>query len=51
MAQVGVITGVRAVEPGARTLQVLNGPSVTDSKLILRRALGKALLRNVAVSY
>lgn len=51
MAQVGVITGVRAVEPGARTLQVLDGPSVTNSKLILRRALGKALLRNVAVSY
>ena len=51
MAQVGVITGVRAVEPGTRTLQVLDGPSVTNSKLILRRALGKALLRNVAVFY
>jgi prepilin-type N-terminal cleavage/methylation domain-containing protein len=51
MAQVGVITGTRAVEPGARTLQVLDGPTVTNPSLILRRAVGKALLRNVAVFY
>ena len=51
MAQVGVITGTRAVEPGARTLQVLDGPTVNNPSLILRRAVGKALLRNVAVFY
>jgi prepilin-type N-terminal cleavage/methylation domain-containing protein len=51
MAEVGVITGTRAVEPGARTLQVLDGPTVNNPSLILRRAVGKALLRNVAVFY
>ncbi len=51
MASVGVITGVKAVEPGARTLQVLDGPSISNPSLILRRAQGRALLRNVAVFY
>ncbi len=51
MAAVGVITGVKAVEPGTRTMQVLDGPAITSSNRILRRASGRALLRNVAVFY
>jgi prepilin-type N-terminal cleavage/methylation domain-containing protein len=51
MAEVGIITGVRAVEPGTRTLQVLDGAPVTSSSLMLRRAVGRALLRNVAVFF
>lgn len=51
MAEVGVVTGVRAVEPGTRTLQVLDGAPVTADDLMLRRAVGRALLRNVAVFF
>lgn len=51
MGGVGVVVGVKAVEPGRKSAQVLNGPTVTKSSAVLRRAVGKAMLRNVAVFY
>ena len=51
MAKVGVVVATKAVDGGVRTVSVLNGPSVTRSDAILRRALGEALLRNIAVFY
>jgi prepilin-type N-terminal cleavage/methylation domain-containing protein len=51
MGGVGVVVGVKAVDPGRKSAQVLNGPTVTRSSAVLRRAVGKAMLRNVAVFY
>lgn len=51
MAEVGVVTAVGAVEPGSRTFQVLDGPVITSDRLMMRRASGRALLRNVAVFF
>ena len=51
MGNVGVIVGVKAVDPGQKTLSVLNGPAFTRSNHVMRKAVGKAMLRNIAVFY
>lgn len=51
MGGVGVIVGVKAVEPGAKTMSVLNGPTFTRNTYVMRKAQGKAMLRNIAVFY
>ncbi len=51
MAGIGVVVGVKAVEPGQKTMSVLNGPAITRSSHLMRKAVGKAMLRNIAVFY
>ena len=51
MGSVGVIVGVKAVEPGAKTMSVLNGQTFTRNTYVMRKAQGKAMLRNIAVFY
>jgi prepilin-type N-terminal cleavage/methylation domain-containing protein len=51
MAEVGVVSAVAAVDPGPRTLQVLDGAPFSSDRLMLRRAKGRTMLRNIATFF
>ena len=51
MGTVGVTIGVKAVDPGVRTVKILNGAALTRSHHVIRAATGRAMLRNIAVFY
>lgn len=51
MAEVGVVNAVAAVDPGRRSLAVLDGEAATSDRVMLRRAKGRTMLRNVATFF
>jgi prepilin-type N-terminal cleavage/methylation domain-containing protein len=51
MAEVGVVIALAAVDPGRRSSGVLDGPAFTSDRLMLRRATGRTMLRNVATFF